>query len=134
MNRLLLFASDCGKVECLLNSFEKYFNVQVIEANYKQVVNEVLSKDTQCVFVTENSLKSQIIFNKFDKIRAAICYNQYFVQMCREHNDANVIIIPLDNIAQNVAIHFAQGLSQAEFDTKTTPNHQRRVNKLNLIQ
>ncbi|CAD8124866.1 unnamed protein product [Paramecium sonneborni] len=134
MNRLLLYASDCGKAEGLLNSFQKYFNVEVIDANYKSIVNEVLQKQTQCVFITENSLKSQIILNKFEKIRAAICYNQYLIQMCREHNDANVIIIPLENISQNVALHFAQGLSVAEFDTKTTPNHQRRVNKLNLVQ
>lgn len=44
MNRLIYLASDCGKIEPFIQSLSKYFKVEVLDANYKLIVNELLNK------------------------------------------------------------------------------------------
>ena len=34
-----------------------------------------------------------IVANKFPGVRAALCHNAFTAQACREHNDANILVM-----------------------------------------
>lgn len=108
----------------------KYFDVH--NAEPQTLAKQVLEHSAKGILLSSNSIAASIALNKIENIRAAISYNQYMAAMCREHNDANILIVPLDVVAAELALHFVKDFACTEFDIKTTPNHQRRVNKLKL--
>lgn len=45
------------------------------------------------VLVCGTGIGMSITANKYDGVRAAVCYNEYATEMSRRHNDANVFCI-----------------------------------------
>lgn len=65
--------------------------------------------------------------NKHAGIRAALCWTKELAQLARQHNDANVLAIPVRFINQEMAIDMIEGFLQSDFEGG---RHQRRVNKI----
>lgn len=66
--------------------------------------------------------------NSCPGIRAALVYNTDIAQMCREHNDANVICLGSKFISQEQALKCVNMFIDTAFSKE--PRHQRRVNKI----
>jgi len=65
--------------------------------------------------------------NKYQKVRAGICWNQEITSLTRQHNDANIICIP----ARFTAVPQALGLVKTFLTTKFEGGrHQNRVDKI----
>ncbi|MFC7356180.1 ribose 5-phosphate isomerase B [Jejudonia soesokkakensis] len=65
--------------------------------------------------------------NKYEKVRAGICWNKEITSLTRRHNNANIICIP----ARFTAIPQAVGLVEIFLETKFEGGrHQKRVDKI----
>ena len=65
--------------------------------------------------------------NKHQGIRAALCWNEELARLAREHNDANVLALPVRFIAESEALAICQAFLEAGFEGG---RHERRVGKI----
>jgi len=67
--------------------------------------------------------------NKHQDIRAAICWNEELAALARQHNNANVISIPVRFIEEETAKKMVDTFIQTEFEGG---RHARRVGKISM--
>lgn len=72
-----------------------------------------------------------ITVNKHAGIRAALCWTQEIAQLARQHNDANVLAIPVRFVTEEVALDMVKVFFETFFEGG---RHQRRVDKIKLAQ
>ena len=68
-----------------------------------------------------------MVANKYKNIRAAICWNEEIVKLSRQHNDANVLVLPARFISFEEAQRFVEIFFSEGFEGG---RHQRRVKKI----
>ena len=68
-----------------------------------------------------------MVANKYKNVRAAICWNKEIVKLSRQHNDANVIVLPARFISFEEALQFVDIFFTTGFEGG---RHQRRVEKI----
>jgi ribose 5-phosphate isomerase B len=71
-----------------------------------------------------------IVANKYTGIRAAICWNEEITRLARQHNDANIIVLPGRYISHEEAIQFVTLFLSTPFEGG---RHQLRVEKISKI-
>ena len=67
--------------------------------------------------------------NKHQDIRAALCWNEELASLARQHNDANVLSIPVRFIDVETALKMVNAFLDTEFEGG---RHKRRVDKIAL--
>lgn len=67
--------------------------------------------------------------NKHKGIRAALCWNEEIAKLARQHNDANVLVLPARYISESEAFKCLQRFRDEKFEGG---RHQARVEKINL--
>ncbi|MGH1337555.1 MAG: ribose 5-phosphate isomerase B [Aureispira sp.] len=72
-----------------------------------------------------------ITVNKYAGIRAALCWTKELAQLARQHNDANVLAIPVRFIKQEIALEMVEAFFHSYFEGG---RHQRRVDKIHAAQ
>lgn len=65
--------------------------------------------------------------NKHQGIRAALCWTAELATLGRQHNNANVLAIPVRFVAQEVALEMVRAFLDADFEGG---RHARRVGKI----
>jgi ribose 5-phosphate isomerase B len=65
--------------------------------------------------------------NKHQGIRAALCWNEELAALARQHNDANMLSIPVRFVSEILALAMVNSFLAAEFEGG---RHQRRVDKI----
>jgi ribose 5-phosphate isomerase B len=65
--------------------------------------------------------------NKHQGIRAALCWNEDLAALARQHNDANMLSIPVRFVSQDLALKMVEAFLNADFEGG---RHQRRVEKI----
>ena len=65
--------------------------------------------------------------NKYQKVRAGICWSREIVELIRQHNNANILCIPARFTAIPQAIKMVEVFLKTEFEGG---RHQRRVEKI----
>lgn len=65
--------------------------------------------------------------NKHQGIRAAVCWNTDLAALARQHNDANVLSIPVRFVSEATAVAMVEAFLSSDFEGG---RHQRRVNKI----
>jgi ribose 5-phosphate isomerase B len=65
--------------------------------------------------------------NKHQGIRAALCWNEELAALARQHNDANMLSIPVRFVSEILALAMVDSFLAAEFEGG---RHQRRVDKI----
>jgi len=68
-----------------------------------------------------------ITANKHQKVRAALCWQNDIAQLARQHNDANIVCIPVRFISENLALSIIDIFINTEFEGG---RHARRVGKI----
>ncbi len=70
-----------------------------------------------------------ITANKHAGIRAALCWSPDIAALARQHNNANIIVLPARFISPETAIETFEAFFSAQFEGG---RHQRRIDKINL--
>ena len=65
--------------------------------------------------------------NKYQQIRAALCWTPELAKLAREHNNANILCIPARFVTEQVAKEMVKVFLETEFEGG---RHQNRVNKI----
>lgn len=65
--------------------------------------------------------------NKHQGIRAALCWNTELAALARQHNDANVLVLPARFIEPEVALAIVDTFLKTGFDGG---RHERRIRKI----
>lgn len=65
--------------------------------------------------------------NKYEHVRAALCWKRELAQLARQHNDANVLAIPARFVSYNMAKNMVSDFLNTKFEGG---RHQRRVDKI----
>ena len=65
--------------------------------------------------------------NKYQEIRAGLCWNNEIVELIRQHNNANILCIPARYTAIPQAIQMVETFLNTKFEGG---RHQNRVNKI----
>jgi ribose 5-phosphate isomerase B len=68
-----------------------------------------------------------MVANKYRNVRAALCWKKEIVKLSRQHNDANVIVLPARFISLEEALQFVKIFFSTDFEGG---RHQRRVEKI----
>ncbi|MFD2514047.1 ribose 5-phosphate isomerase B [Pontibacter locisalis] len=65
--------------------------------------------------------------NKYQEVRAALCWTPELAKLAREHNNANVLCIPARFVSEDVAREMLRTFLQTDFEGG---RHLNRVNKI----
>lgn len=68
-----------------------------------------------------------IVMNKYQHIRSAICWTEELAVLARKHNDANVLSVPARFVTQNEAEKILNAFLNTEFEGG---RHQLRIDKI----
>jgi ribose 5-phosphate isomerase B len=71
-----------------------------------------------------------ITANKHQNIRAAICWNTELAILARQHNDANILVIPARFVSSKLALEMVKAFLNTGFEGG---RHQKRIDKIPLI-
>lgn len=67
--------------------------------------------------------------NKHQGIRAALCWTKELAALAKQHNNANILSIPVRFVSKEVAMQMVQAFVNTEFEGG---RHQNRVDKIPL--
>lgn len=67
--------------------------------------------------------------NKHRDVRAALCWNEEIAKLARQHNDANILVLPARFISKELAAEIVKCFFTTEFEGG---RHARRIGKINL--
>ena len=70
-----------------------------------------------------------ITANKHAGIRAALCWSPDIAALAKQHNNANIIVLPARFISTEMALDTLQAFLTAQFEGG---RHQRRIDKINI--
>lgn len=65
--------------------------------------------------------------NKHQGIRAALCWNVELAKLARQHNNANVLVLPARFIEPTLALQIVDAFLNSDFEGG---RHQRRIEKM----
>ena len=65
--------------------------------------------------------------NKYENVRAALCWNKELALLSKSHNNANIVCIPARFIEKEEALEIIKTFLKEEFEGG---RHERRVNKI----
>ena len=71
----------------------------------------------------------QITLNKHQGIRAALCWKPELASLAKQHNNANVLVLPARFVTYNEAVDIVDAYLNATFEGG---RHQRRIDKIPL--
>ena len=137
------FSSDHGGFEYkeLLKGIAREWGYNVIDCGthsttsvdypdyIEPVVKEVLA-GAKGVMICGSGIGMSIGANRFNSIRAALCFNSLMAKLAREHNDANVLVLGERIIGKDTAIACLESFLNTSF---LGGRHSRRIEKLNTL-
>ena len=83
----------------------------------------------RAVIICGTGIGSSIAANKVQGIRAALCHCADFARLSREHNDANVLVLP----GRFIANHLAADIAKLWLDTNFS-NDDRHIRRIGQIK
>lgn len=130
------------KIKKMLDD-EKYNYIDISQKyiendDYTDVVSNICKKmkeNDKAIMICGTGIGSSIMANKYNGIRAAICYDEYTAKYTRLHNNANMICLggrtvlsEDDNKLKNIVTTFLD----TEFSYEE--RHIRRLNKIEEVE
>lgn len=83
------------------------------------------------ILICGTGIGMSITANKVPGIRAALAYNTYSAQYAREHNDANILVLPGRVFGKEMSMAMIRAWLGTRFAGE---RHQRRINKISDIE
>ena len=79
------------------------------------------------ILICKTGVGVDICANKVDGIRCALCFNKKIAEMCKRHEDANIISLPAEYITKEEALSIIDTWQSAKFEGG---RHERRIEKI----
>ena len=95
--------------------------------DYAKLLIENLQENDRGILICGTGLGMSIAANRDPKVRAALCYSAEMVKLAREHNQANILVLP-GFLEENLACTFLEIFLKTPFSKEE--RHRRRVEKL----
>lgn len=95
-----------------------------------KLAQSVLDKNQYGVLICGTGNGMAMTANKHAGIRAGLCWNKDIAALIRQHNDANILVMPARFIPEETAFEILETFFATEFEGG---RHQRRVEKINLV-
>jgi ribose 5-phosphate isomerase B len=93
----------------------------------KLVVESIESGNaTKGILICGTGIGMSITANRHKKIRAALCHNEETAELCRKHNDANVLVLGSSSLDEQTALICVDKFLNTDFEGG---RHQNRINK-----
>lgn len=83
------------------------------------------------ILICGTGIGMSIAANKFENVRAALCYGPYTALMARKHNDSNVLVLGSRVIEEKDVFETLEVWLTTEFEGG---RHKQRVDKLNQLR
>lgn len=83
------------------------------------------------ILICGTGIGMAIAANKYQGIRAANCYDEVMAEICRRHNNVNVLCLPGDLIGERSVDELVAVWLQTEFESG---RHERRIEKIVAIE
>ncbi len=83
------------------------------------------------ILICGSGIGMSIVANRFPGVRAALCHDLYTARMCREHNDANLLILGGRLIGKGLAREILKVWLETGFQAG---RHQRRLEKIRALE
>lgn len=104
--------------------------------DYPDYAEEVCSKVSsgaadRGILICGTGIGMAITANKFSGVRAASCYDEIMAEMCRRHNDVNVLCLPGDLIGNRPVADLVRVWLETPFEGG---RHERRLKKIAAIE
>jgi ribose 5-phosphate isomerase B len=80
------------------------------------------------IIICGTGIGSSIAANKVKGIRAALCHSPVFARLSREHNDANILVLPGRFLANPTAQEVVEVFLRTEFSNEE--RHKRRIEQI----
>lgn len=141
--RNIIIGSDHGgfdlKEECrfFLSKDSRYniFDQGVFDkqsSNYPEIAKEVAlavlkGAYEKGILICGTGIGMSIAANRFKGIRAALCHDLYTARLCRQHNDANILVMGGRVIGTGIALEMVEIFLNTEFEEG------RHKNRINMI-
>ena len=94
------------------------------------VAKEVNNKDVDFgILICGSANGVAMTANKYQNVRAGLCWNKEIVELTRQHNNANILCIPARFTAIPQALKMVDTFLETEFEGG---RHERRVDKIPL--
>ena len=85
------------------------------------------SNDGMGILICGSGIGMSIAVNRYEWVRAALVHDETSAKLCREHNNANVIVLGERLVGELTAISCVNAFLNTDF---AKGRHQRRVEKL----
>ena len=69
-----------------------------------------------------------MVANKYEGVRAGLCWSKEIAELIRKHNNANILSLPARFISIKVALEIVKVFLETDFEEGG--RHERRVNKI----
>ncbi len=101
--------------------------------DYGKKVSEAISNGgtDRGILICGTGIGMSIVANRFPRVRAALCHDNFTARMSRLHNDANVLVMGERVIGRGVALDIVKVWLETEFEGS---RHQRRLDKITAIE
>ncbi len=83
------------------------------------------------ILICGNGIGMAIVANKLEGVRAASCCDEVMAEMCRRHNDVNILCLPGDLIGDRPVVDLVRIWLATEFEGG---RHQRRIDKIASLE
>jgi ribose 5-phosphate isomerase B len=100
--------------------------------DYGRKVSEAVSNGSadRGILICGTGIGMSIVSNRFPKVRAALCHDNFTARMSRLHNDANILVMGERVIGRGVALDIVKTWLETEFEGS---RHARRLQKIEEI-
>ena len=126
-NEVKSFLEDKGYVVENLgdNSGESVDYPDIIHPLAKEISE---NKDKKGIIMCGTGNGVSMVANKYEGVRAGLCWSKEIAELIRKHNDANVLSLPARFISTKEALEIVQAFLDTDFEDGG--RHERRVDKI----
>jgi len=96
---------------------------------HKVAENVLADRESQGILICGTGNGMAITANKHAGIRAALCWSPEIAALAKQHNNANIIVLPARFISKESALETLDTFFNADFEGG---RHQRRIDKINI--
>ena len=126
-NEVKSFLEDKGYVVENLgdNSGESVDYPDIIHPLAKEISE---NKDKKGIIMCGTGNGVSMVANKYEGVRAGLCWSKEIAELIRKHNDANVLSLPARFISTKEALEIVEVFLETDFEDGG--RHERRVEKI----
>ena len=107
------------------NSGESVDYPDIIHPLAKQISE---NKDKKGIIMCGTGNGVSMVANKYEGVRAGLCWSKEIAELIRKHNNANVLSLPARFISTKEALEIVQVFLETDFEDGG--RHERRVEKI----